>query len=339
MQKTTLLIFIFLSTFGFSQIPNGYYNSATGLVGDQLRQALHNIIDDHTSVSYDNLWNAFDETDKRSNGKVWDIYTNCTFTFFSDQCGEYQNICDCYNREHTVPQSWFNEASPMKSDLFHVYPTDGKVNGYRSNYPYGVCANGTTYGTGKLGNCTYSGYTGKVFEPADEYKGDVARTYFYMATRYMDVMSSWGGETFSGNTIIAWSKAMFYEWHLADPVSQKEIDRNNAIYLKQHNRNPYIDHPEWVCDAFINNNCNISIQENIVSFNIFPNPTFDNFTLTFEKYENTCVSIYNTNGQNILSKKLEAQNTNFDLTGFQQGIYFIKIENAEFIQYSKIILQ
>ncbi len=248
----TILLVVAIANLLQAQEPAGYYNGTDGLTGDALRSALHNIIDDHNSISYAALWTAYKDTDKKSDGTVWDIYTNnCNFTFVTDQCGTYSNICDCYNREHTVPQSWFGESSPMVSDIFHVLPTDGKVNGMRSNYPYGVCPSGTVYGTGKLGTCTYPGYSGTVFEPADEYKGDIARIYFYMATRYMDILSGWGSGAsshFSGNNLNSWTTSMLLDWHNSDPVSDKEKNRNNIIYTKyQNNRNPYVDHPEWVC--------------------------------------------------------------------------------------------
>lgn len=248
MRKSIILSAVLLATLRLAaQAPQGYYDAAQGLSGQELRAALRDIIDNHTSISYNALWTAYRTTDLRPNGKIWDIYSECTFTPGNDQCGNYSSICDCYNREHTVPQSWFNEQSPMKSDIFHVLPTDGKVNGMRSSYPFGECANGTTYGLGRLGTCTSPGYSSVVFEPHDDYKGDIARIYFYMATRYMNQLSSWDGESFSGNDLSDWTRDMMVRWHQQDPVSQKEIDRNNAIFEHiQHNRNPFVDHPEWV---------------------------------------------------------------------------------------------
>jgi len=240
------------------QIPPGYYSSAEGLTGSALQTALHNIIDDHTAKSYDYLWTAFQTTDDNASGKVWDMYSNCIFTFVTNQCGEYTNECDCYNREHSFPKSWFGgEVSPMYTDLFHLVPTDGKVNGIRDNYPYGETSSPTYTSTngGKLGPCSYPGYSGTVFEPIDEYKGDFARNYFYMATRYSDVIASWenydenGDAMLDGTTYPAfetWALNLLMGWHDADPVSQKETDRNNAVYAIQNNRNPFIDHPEYV---------------------------------------------------------------------------------------------
>jgi hypothetical protein len=145
----------------------------------------------------------------------------------------------------------------MYSDLFHLYPTDGYVNGMRSNYPFGEVgtASYTSSNGSKLGNCTYPGYSGTVFEPIDEYKGDFARTYFYMATRYENVIAGWYSNSTEANDVLqnnsfpvyeTWFLNMLGEWCVADPVSQKEIDRNNAVYAIQNNRNPFIDHPEYI---------------------------------------------------------------------------------------------
>lgn len=254
--KKALCLTLLLSsaTAIYAQVPTGYYDSCEGKSGKSLLTALHNTISSHTTVSYDGLWEVYKTSDIRPNGKVWDMYSTKEWTVGAEHCGNYSAVGDCINREHSVPQSWFNSASPMKSDAFHVYPTDGKVNGQRSNYPYGECANGTSLPSnggvkplGRTGSCTFSGYSGTVFEPDDEYKGDFARTYFYMATCYNDRISSWSGAIIAGNSYpcySSWAVNLFLKWHRQDPVSQKEIDRNNAIYVHQKNRNPYIDYPE-----------------------------------------------------------------------------------------------
>ena len=248
MKKALLtLSLLVLTSFIWAQIPNGYYNSANGKTGDELKVALHNIIKGHHVVSYGGLLNAFAYTDCKPNGKIWDIYSNYEYSL-SGNCGEYEQEGDCWNREHTWPQSWFNEQTTPRSDLFHVYPTDGYVNGQRSNYPYGEVNNPIyTSGNGsKLGACVTSGYSGKVFEPIDEYKGDIARSYFYMSVRYYSEDSDWGTSGMTNKSEIKpWAMTMLLRWSEEDPVSDKEIARNNAVYGYQNNRNPFIDHPEY----------------------------------------------------------------------------------------------
>ena len=142
--------FLFLSSSLFAQAPTGYYSGAEGKNTSALRTSLQAIISNGTTdVGYGGLWTAYSKTDVNSSGKIWDMYSNCTFTLETNQCGSYTNECDCYNREHTSPQSWFGEAYPMRSDIFNVYPTDGKVNGERSNYPYG-----------EVGTATYTSING-----------------------------------------------------------------------------------------------------------------------------------------------------------------------------------
>lgn len=224
--------------------------------GINLKTVLFNVIKNHTNVGYDGLWDAYETTDVRSDGKIWDMYSNISNFNPSVHGGSYKGEGDAMNREHTVPQSWFNEASPMKADLFQVYPVDGWVNGMRSNYPYGEVGTAEKQSAGgfsKLGKCVTPGYSGTVFEPADEYKGDLARTYFYMATCYQDKVNGWSGGIFGNNNKYAdytgypgmaeWQLKMLIRWSKQDPVSQKEIDRNNAVYKLQGNRNPFIDCP------------------------------------------------------------------------------------------------
>ncbi len=258
-RATMLLVLAMVGGSLWAQIPNGYYDNASGKTGTQLRQALHDIIDNHTSISYSQIWNAFWSTDNKGNGVVWDMYSDIpggtppyTYYIGQDQCGSYNSEGDCYNREHSWPKSWFNgsENSAPGHDLHHIFPTDGYVNAQRGNLPYGEVGSGaTTYRNGsKRGNCKPSlGYSGTVFEPIDEYKGDFARAYFYMSTRYYGEDSDWNTSGMTNKSeILPWAMTMLLRWSDNDPVSQKEIDRNNAIYNDyQHNRNPFIDHPEY----------------------------------------------------------------------------------------------
>ncbi|MBP5572764.1 MAG: endonuclease, partial [Bacteroidales bacterium] len=246
-QGLLLAAFLLVTTALQAQIPNGYYNNADGKTGDELKVALHNIINGHSVKSYSSLNDIYAYTDCDSDGKIWDIYSNKRWSLSND-CGSYDSEGDCWNKEHTWPQSWFNEKSGPKSDLFHVMPTDGYVNNRRSNYPYGEVSHATwTSSNGsKLGRCTTSGYSGTVFEPVDEYKGDIARNFFYMSVRYYNEDSGWGSSGMTNKSEIKdWAMTMLLRWSDEDPVSDKEIARNNAVYGYQNNRNPFIDHPEY----------------------------------------------------------------------------------------------
>ena len=235
--------------------PSGYYSSCVNKSGKDLLTALHAKINSHTTVSYDALYDLYKTSDVYpEDGKIWDMYSTKHWSTTSQRCGNYKNVGDCYNREHSFPKSWFDDARPMYSDAYHLYPTDGKVNGQRSNHPYGECSGGTNLGThngvtalGRLGRCTSPGYSGTVFEPDDEYKGDFARSYFYMAACYNNLISGWDSPMLAGNSYPAfttWAVNVLLKWHRQDPVSKKELDRNEAVYDRQRNRNPFIDHPE-----------------------------------------------------------------------------------------------
>lgn len=246
-----------------AQVPAGYYNNATG-TGAALKTQLKAIITNgHQDHGYGGLWTGYQTTDRdyyyENDGTILDIYSErptaadpYNFTYSTNQCGSYGNEGDCYNREHIVPQSLFNEASPMKNDIHFIRATDGKVNGMRSNYPFGKVgtASFTSLNGSKLGNSVSAGYGGTVFEPIDEFKGDVARMIFYFVTRYETQLSGFssgdmlGGSAYPG--LQTWELNQLLAWHNLDPVSPAEIGRNNASYTYQGNRNPYIDNPNYV---------------------------------------------------------------------------------------------
>lgn len=241
---------------GSFEIPDGdfdgYYANKVDftLTGAALKTDLFQLIKNHRDVGYGGLYEVYEESDIRSDGTVWDMYSNMTFRYNSnDKCGNYSKEGDCFNREHTIPQSVFNEKSPMKSDAFHIYPTDGKVNGMRSNYPHAEVSSATYVSSNgsKVGSSSTPGYSGKAFEPIDEYKGDFARTYFYFVTCYQDKMASMEPYAcFAKNTypsLSTWATNLYLKWSQEDPVSQKEIERNEAVYKFQNNRNPFIDFP------------------------------------------------------------------------------------------------
>ena len=219
-----------------------------------LKQDLQQLISDIDRVSYDDLWDVFPYTDDDGTGHVWDIYSDNPggadpYSYdFGDTCGQYGEEGDCFNREHTWPQDWTDSDPQMKSDLHHVYPTDGYVNGRRGSLPFGIVDDMDWQSlNGSLrGDCHHEGHEISVFEPIDEYKGDLARTYFYVAVAYAG--SSWSSnEMVSGASINPAAEQMLRQWHEDDPVSDKERERNSAVEARQENRNPFIDYPEWVC--------------------------------------------------------------------------------------------
>jgi endonuclease I len=280
-----------MAAVAWAQGPNNtgeYYKAADGKKGAALKTALFNILrygyytftdeygeqqtKKYLMVPYKGLYDAYEDTDLRDDGKIWDMYSNTSNYYPSNHTGSYdgeapvnsknyngKTTTKCmYNREHSVPQSWFDGEQEVDtvpySDLFHVYPTDGFVNNKRSNFPFGKVKTVTWEshnGFSKLGTSATEGYSGTVFEPNDEYKGDFARTYFYMATCHQNIKFTYSGgsDVFeSGDkqaypTLKTWALNMFIEWSHTDEVSDKEYKRNNAVSLLQFNRNPYIDYP------------------------------------------------------------------------------------------------
>lgn len=351
MKKISLSILL-ISSIGFAQIPVGYYNSAQGLTGNPLKIALHNIIKNHTQISYNGLWTAYQKTDKKANGKVWDMYSDVPsgtppyqFTFITDQCGNYSVEGDCYNREHSWPQSWFNSVAGPVSDLFHVYPTDGKVNGERSNYPYGDVnvASITTLNGGKLGACADLGYNLTVFEPIDEYKGDLARTYFYMSTRYYSEDNGWAtSDATNKSNILPWQMNVLLQWNQQDPVSAKEHARNDSIYYKfQNNRNPFIDHPEWA-DSIWSIDVNVFVKELKLqqAFSLFPNPANSSFQI-FNKnnsQEHVNLKITSITGELIEEKTISLEETtSINCENWAKGIYIINLSSEQSVSNMKFV--
>ena len=257
-MKKYLLIASLLVCIGM-QAEDCLYPELDGKKGEEIRTALYNKIKDHTVLTYSGVWASATGVDDRKDGtnNIWDMYSNCIFDKWNDKCGSGESTedCECYNREHSVPKSWWgsDESEPMYTDLHHLIPTDRLANSQRSAWPLGeVSSVEWTNGSAKLGYGTFGNSgTNMTFEPADEYKGDFARIYFYMATCYKNKNLAAGGKgykVFSNGTANFTTTALnlYLNWHREDPVSQKEIDRNNGVAKKQGNRNPFVDAPELV---------------------------------------------------------------------------------------------
>lgn len=339
----SLCLVIFLSVKVGAQAPAGYYDSANGLTGTALQQALHNIIDGHTVLSYTpGLWDAVKLTDDRSDGTVWDMYSDnpgganpYNYTFGTDQCGNYSGESDCYNREHSFPKSWFGgEVYPMYTDLNHVFPTDGYVNNRRGNYPFGETdsPSWTSQNGSKVGSSSVSGYSGTVFEPIDEYKGDFARAHLYMAVRYYGEDSSWpGSDMTNGTQPKEWALDMLLLWHENDPVSQKETDRNNQVYNLQGNRNPFIDNATYA-EKIWNPNGIVDKQiDKEFLLRIYPNPVKEDlhFTLGDKKSQVLEVEIYSISGVRLREEKFSSSSQNsISISSLEKGSYILLIRTG-----------
>ena len=351
MKKLFFILLLVPATLAFAAAPTTYYDSAEGQSSDNLRYALQSIIDGHTVVSYAGLYDVYKTSDNTADGKVWDMYSTCTWTHGQKKCGSYSNVCDCYNREHSVPQSWFGEASPMVSDAFHVYPTDGLVNNQRGNLQFGECANGTSLGgkaLGKAGQSTFPGYTSlTVFEPHDDYKGDFARTYFYMATRYADICGGWGNAfnaVASNSGLSKYSIALFLKWHREDPVSQKEITRNDAVYAKQHNRNPFIDYPmlaEFIWGTqkgqpWYKTSTPID-QVEMQWLSVSPNPAVDYLLVSADGVDQMSYQLVDLSGKMLQSGRVNAGDQ-ISVTDLSNGIYLLKVEAGAKTTVQKVVV-
>jgi len=259
MKITTiaLLFFLLQSVAVFCQIPDGYYNSAEGLSGTELKTALHNIIKGHTEKSYDDLWDILRESDEDPNNS-----SNFILIYTGRSISKTSSYPD-WNREHVWAKSHgdFGTTPPAGTDAHHIRPCDVSVNSSRGNKDFDE--GGTQHS-----EATECYYTSTTWEPRDAVKGDVARMMFYMAVRYegdaggepdlelVDYVTSPTEEPKFGvlSTLLKWSQQ--------DPVDDFERHRNNVVYSYQNNRNPFVDHPEYVAKIWGGNSS--SVIENIV---------------------------------------------------------------------------
>lgn len=330
MKKNYSLLLLLFITVGFAQIPSGYYNTATG-TGYTLKTQLYNIIKGHTNNGYAGLYTTYLTSDVdnfyENDGTILDMYSEnpsgtdpYTYTTATTQrCGSYSVEGDCYNREHIIPQSVFSEQSPMVADAHFITPTDGKVNGIRSNYPHGV-VNSPTYTSqngSKLGANSTSGYSGTVFEPINAFKGDIARMYFYFATRYENTVAGYSYPMFDGSSNKVFTAAflsILLSWHAQDPVSAREITRNNAIYARQNNRNPYIDHPEYVNQIWGGTSSGDTQAPTAATSLTSTAKTATSITVSWNaSSDNVAVTGYNVYANNVL--KSTVSSLNYTITG------------------------
>ena len=344
MKKIHLLFALFFTILSYSQ-PGGYYNSASGS-GYVLKTQLYNIIKGHNDRGYSGLYTTYTTSDKdlyyENDGTMLDNYTEnptgaeCEFTYGTNQDDGTlgNNECERYNREHIIPQSVFGSATPMYSDAHFVLPSDKHVNAQRGDLPFGKVnvANWTSTNGSKRGsnlNSGYSaGYSGTVFEPIDEFKGDIARCILYFATRYEDLVAGFNFSMFNNTSNQVFTPTflnILLTWNQLDPVSTREIDRNNAIYNRQNNRNPYIDN-----NSFVTSIWGLPLSTNsfnsITNVSIFPNPTNNHKVNIQTEAIIDDIQLITINGQLIQEiKKPVSVNATYTLENLPQGFYFLKL--------------
>ena len=361
MKKILSALLLGLFVNAFAQIPAGYYNTATG-AGFTLKTQLHNIISTGVDRGYSGLYTTYLTSDidlfYENNGTLLDIYTEnptgqeCEFTYGigQDDGTLGNNECERYNREHLIPQAVFNGQTPMYSDAHFILPADKHVNGVRGDLPFSKVNNANWTGTngskrGSNLNSGYSaGYTGTVFEPIDEFKGDVARCLFYFATRYENVVAGYSYPMFNGTSTEVFSQPflnILLTWNSLDPVSAKEIARNNAIgaNARQRNRNPFIDNNSYVTNIW-GAPLSVSTYEILAATQIFPNPADNNFVTISSTIVLDKIQLLSINGQVLREITKPSMNDNsYTLDQLQSGFYFVRISSADASIVKKLIVK
>lgn len=336
-----LFVFTFLSA-ALSQIPSGYYSNIEGKSGATLKTALHQIICNDTTgyllygTGIGSTWQGFYNADRKvSNDSVLDMYSDIA-RYFPNPNNSFVSVSGL-NIEHSLPKSWWGGAeNAAYHELHHLFPSDANANTEKSNYPMGVVTGSLIFNNGrsKVGYATYSTYSGLVFEPHDDFKGDFARAYLYMATAYENYSSRWNSPMMNNNTypvFNTWAINVLLDWHRNDPVSQKEITRNNVVYSFQNNRNPYIDYPDlaehiWgnystVPFYFINNSPDIEAYSQLLN---------SNTTVSFEAQNSVPVTqSINIRGNDLIGNiLLSISGTNANLFSVSSNVLTISSASA-----------
>lgn len=335
-------IFFFIMGSSFSQIPAGYYSTASGLTGDSLKDALNDIIDGHTEFSYtsssQDTWDILKKADQDpdSSNNVIGIYSG----FSMDGPKEYDSGKG-WSREHVWAKSRgnFTTSKGVGTDLHNLRAEDLSTNSARNNRNFDIGSIRYVDGSGNYSGTTDS-YTSNdwVWEPRDEVKGDVARIIFYMSVRYEgengeldleltdSILSKSDKSPLHGNAIT------LYKWHLNDMVSDVERSRNDTIYKYQKNRNPFVDHPEYVKEIYGSKYglSAVGIKENIEgsSFSIFPNPSNSNITIESTEEQITEVLIIDLQGKLVTRNLYSSNSVQMNLSELKRGVYFLRITDS-----------
>ena len=366
MKKIYQIILLYSFSISFAQPSATYYNTATG-TGYALKTQLKTIISaGYIDRGYAGLYTTYATSDKdagfttgmgyENDNTVYDMYSEnptgslneCNFVFITDEDPGSGGTVECqyFNREHIIPQSVFNQVSPQRNDAHFVTPTDKKVNNVRGNDPHGnvAIATYTSQNGGKLGSSAVSGFSGVVFEPNPAFKGDIARMYFYFVTRYEANVAGYTYEMFNGTTGQSFTTPflnLLLDWNAQDPVSEFEIKRNNAIFARQNNRNPYIDNNSYVTSIWglAPSQLRLSDFELNANISIYPNPSSDNKINIISDVALDEINLININGQLIETIKNPVfENKSYSLENLPKGFYFLKLTSDNQSITKKVII-
>jgi len=349
-----LSLFITFTVSVSAAIPDGYYSNLAGKKTADLKTAAFLDIKTHVALSYDNMWTYFPQTDflPSEPTKIWDMYSNNIVLFTA-----HSSI----DKEHCVPNSWWGgptvDSEYAYGDLMNLFPANNSINRSKGNNPLsevGTTTPAGNNGVSKSGTSITVGYSGSGFEPSDIYKGDFARTYFYMATCYQNY-TTWlsdntGQYEITGGVYPSfqpWAIPLLLKWSRMDPVSEKEIARNEVVYKLQHNRNPYVDYPQLV--EYIWGNMKDSIFRFTVEptsvkvlpvsrkLTVSPNPAKDQIQLNFDDNTGTFhYSIYSLTGSLVLSGT--GTSAPITVSGLLPGVYSCIVEADAEKLVSKLII-
>jgi endonuclease I len=337
-----LFVGLFLSLGSFAQIPSDYYLAADGLSGESLKSALHDVIKDHVEFPYTSsntdTWDILKESDRDT------VYSDNVILFYSGWSvngGLEYNDAKGWSREHVWAKSHgdFGTSLGAGTDCHHLRPCDISVNSARGNDDFDI--GGSIYVDGD--GVTQCKTDADSWEPRDEVKGDVARMLFYMAVRYegengepdlelldevntVDIVEA--GKGFHGKL------STLIEWHKADPVDSFEINRNDVIYSFQNNRNPFIDHPEFV-DLLWTVTSSKSVGESLIR--VFPNPAVDYVVIELPDNIPSSGCLLSCDGDTVLNFVLNGS-CRLSTSELGCGLYILNVVSGDRVLTSKLLI-
>jgi endonuclease I len=329
----------------YAQVPEGYYESAEGLNHDGLKSALYQIIKDHTEYPYTasntDTWDILKESDKDPNNPDNVILF---YTGWSVNAEQEYNSGAGWNREHVWAKSRgdFGTSLGPGTDAHHLRPCDISVNSARNSRWFDNCS--TPYFDGGMETGCFTSGSSWTWQPREAVKGDVARMILYMATRYegengepdLEVIDLLPSDRYTKESIHA-KLSTLLDWHQEDPVDSFEQNRNEAVYAYQANRNPFIDHPEYVTSIWGEDQSTDIVDQFHSSFRVYPNPVRDVLTIETSILGQYSINISSMKSQRIYSDKLEGSIQQIDLSPFPEGVYFITIRSKDVVTTRKVI--